>query len=166
MANRIAREFDGRLRLSYSGGADYFNIDRLFAAGIWPVTMATTELKPGGYQRFKQIGEKLDAMPYAAFTRVDCDVVDRLSVDVRRDPHHTKAIKPLPNRKLEEKVPLLNCFTAPCKGGCPIGQDIPEYIELTRQGRYAFLRPPEVAHKTNRVGRMSPQVLSSKVCPD
>ena len=136
MANRIAREFDGRLRLSYSGGADYFNIDRLFAAGIWPVTMATTELKPGGYQRFKQIGEKLDAMPYAAFTRVDCDVVDRLSVDVRRDPHHTKAIKPLPNRKLEEKVPLLDCFTAPCKGGCPIGQDIPEYIELTRQGRY------------------------------
>lgn len=136
MANRIAREFDGRLRLSYSGGADYFNIDRLFACGIWPITMATTELKPGGYQRFLQIGEKLDCMPYAPFTRVDCGMVDRLGAEIRADRHHIKALKPLPRRKLDEKVPLLNCFTAPCKGGCPIGQDIPEYIELTRQGRY------------------------------
>ena len=32
----------------------------LFTCGIWPITMATTELKPGGYQRFKQIGDKLD----------------------------------------------------------------------------------------------------------
>ena len=136
MANRIAREFDGRLRLSYSGGADYFNIDRLFACGIWPITMATTELKPGGYQRFLQIGEKLDAMAFAPFTRVDCDGVNRLSAQVHSDPHHKKAVKPLPSRKLPEKVPLLDCFTAPCKGGCPIGQDIPEYIELCRQGRF------------------------------
>ena len=48
-----------------------------------------------------------------------------------------KAIKPLPRRKLYEKVPLMDCFTAPCKGGCPIGQDIPEYIELVGKGAYA-----------------------------
>ena len=48
-----------------------------------------------------------------------------------------KAIKPLPRRKLYDKVPLLDCFTAPCKGGCPIHQDIPEYIELCRKGAYA-----------------------------
>lgn len=136
MANRIAREFDGRLRLSYSGGADFFNIDRLFACGIWPITMATTELKPGGYQRFKQIGEKLDKMVFEPFTRVDCDRVAALAVSIRTDKYHVKSIKPLPKRKLEEKVPLLDCFTAPCKGGCPIGQDIPEYIELCRKGNY------------------------------
>ena len=28
-------------------------------------------------------------------------------------------------------------FTATCKGGCPIGQDIPEYIELCGKGKYA-----------------------------
>ncbi len=137
MANRISREFDGRLRLSYSGGADYFNIDRLFACGIWPITMATTELKPGGYQRFRQIGEKLEKLPYEPFTQVHCEAVGRLGADMRTDPHHLKAVKPLPSRKLSEKVPLLNCYTAPCKGGCPIGQDIPEYIELCRLGRYA-----------------------------
>lgn len=136
MANRIGREFDGKLRLSYSGGADYFNIDRIFACNIWPITMATTELKPGGYQRFKQIGEKLEKMPFTPFTAVDTEAVAALSQAARRDPLHQKAIKPLPRRKLYEKVPLLDCDTAPCKGGCPIGQDIPEYIELCRQGNY------------------------------
>ena len=59
-----------------------------------------------------------------------------LALEARRDPLHQKAVKPLPRRKLYEKVPLFDCNTAPCKGGCPIGQDIPEYIELCRQGEY------------------------------
>ena len=137
MARRISAEFDGRLRLSYSGGADYFNIDRLFACGIWPITMATTELKPGGYQRFRQIAQKLDAMPFAPFTRVDTDAVARLGSEIRADRHHRKAVKPPESRKIGEKVPLLNCFTAPCRSGCPIHQDIPAYLELCSQGRYA-----------------------------
>ena len=137
MARRISKEFDGRLRLSYSGGADFFNIDKLFQCGIWPITMATTELKPGGYQRFKQIGEKLEMLKFEPFTGVDVEKVEALAVAIRSDKYHVKAVKPLPKRKLAEKVPLIDCFTAPCKGGCPIGQDIPEYIELCRKGKYA-----------------------------
>ena len=137
MARRVSKEFDGRLRLSYSGGADFFNIDKLFQCGIWPITMATTELKPGGYQRFTQIGEKLELLPFEPFAQMDIEKVDALAVAIRSDKHHVKAIKPLPRRKLYSKVPLIDCFTAPCKGGCPIGQDIPEYIELCRQGDYA-----------------------------
>ena len=136
MANRIGKDFDGKLRLSYSGGADYFNIDKIFACGIWPITMATTELKPGGYQRFKQIGEKLEQMDFQPFTQVDTEQVAALALAARKDKHHLKAVKPLPKRKLDETVPLLDCNTAPCKGGCPIGQDIPEYIELCRRGKY------------------------------
>ena len=71
MAAMMAKEFGGKLRLSYAGGADAFNIDKLFACGIWPITMATTELKPGGYQRFTQIGDKLDALDFKPFTGVD-----------------------------------------------------------------------------------------------
>ena len=134
MAAMMAKEFGGKLRLSYAGGADAFNIDKLFACGIWPITMATTELKPGGYQRFTQIGDKLDFKP---FTGVDVVGIEALSLAARSDKYHVKAIKPLPRRKLYEKVPLLDCFTAPCKGGCPIHQDIPEYIELCRKGAYA-----------------------------
>ena len=137
MARRVSKEFDGRLRLSYSGGADFFNIDKLFQCGIWPITMATTELKPGGYQRFKQIGEKLEMLKFEPFTVVDVEKVEALALAVRSDKYHVKAVKPLPRRKLYQKVPLIDCFTAPCKGGCPIGQDIPEYIELCRKGKYA-----------------------------
>ena len=137
MAAMMAKEFGGKLRLSYAGGADAFNIDKLFACGIWPITMATTELKPGGYQRFTQIGDKLDALDFKPFTGVDVVGIEALSLAARSDKYHVKAIKPLPRRKLYEKVPLLDCFTAPCKGGCPIHQDLPEYIELCRKGAYA-----------------------------
>ena len=137
MAAMMAKEFGGKLRLSYAGGADAFDIDKLFACGIWPITMATTELKPGGYQRFTQIGDKLDALDFKPFTGVDVVGIEALSLAARSDKYHVKAIKPLPRRKLYEKVPLLDCFTAPCKGGCPIHQDIPEYIELCRKGAYA-----------------------------
>ena len=137
MAAMMAKEFGGKLRLSYAGGADAFNIDKLFACGIWPITMATTELKPGGYQRFTQIGDKLDALDFKPFTGVDVVGIEALSLAARSDKYHVKAIKPLPRHKLYDKVPLLDCFTAPCKGGCPIHQDIPEYIELCRKGAYA-----------------------------
>ncbi|MGN8891063.1 putative selenate reductase subunit YgfK [Dysosmobacter sp. HCP28S3_G4] len=137
MAARISREFGGKLRISYAGGADAFNIDKLFACGIWPITMATTELKPGGYQRFVQIGDKLDAMEFRPFTGVDVAGIEALALAARSDKYHLKAVKPLPRRKLYDKVPLTDCFTAPCKGGCPIQQDIPEYIELCRRGQYA-----------------------------
>jgi len=137
LAARLAREFKGKLRISYSGGADIHSVRALFDAGIWPITMATTELKPGGYQRFTQIGDKLDALDFKPFTGVDVVGIEALSLAARSDKYHVKAIKPLPRRKLYEKVPLLDCFTAPCKGGCPIHQDIPEYIELCRKGAYA-----------------------------
>ena len=137
MAARISREFGGKMRISYAGGADALNIDKLFALGIWPITMATTELKPGGYQRFVQIGDKLDTLEFKPFAGVDVEGVEALALAARSDKYHVKAVKPLPRRKLYEKVPLMDCFTAPCKGGCPIQQDIPEYIELCRKGAYA-----------------------------
>lgn len=54
-ARRITEQFDGKLRISYSGGATVYNIRALYDAGIWPVTLATDVLKPGGYERFSQM---------------------------------------------------------------------------------------------------------------
>lgn len=62
-ARRITEQFDGKLRISYSGGATVYNIRALYDAGIWPVTTATDVLKPGGYERFSQMaGEFTDWM--------------------------------------------------------------------------------------------------------
>ena len=136
MCNRISRQFGGKMRISFAGGADYFNCDKLFAAGIWPITVATTILKPGGYNRLYQMVEKVEDMPYRAFSGNDPAAISDLAASALHDFHHLKTIKPLPSRKKDEQVPLLDCFTAPCKGGCPIEQDIPEYLELCRKGLY------------------------------
>jgi len=137
LAHRISREFDGKMRLSFSGGADYNNIADLFGAGIWPVTLATTLLKPGGYQRAKQIADSLVRMDYVPFDGVSVGKVAYMAKSARSDERHTKPIKPLPVRKIEEKVPLTDCFIAPCSHGCPIEQDIPEYVRLVGDGKYA-----------------------------
>ena len=34
MCNRISRQFGGKMRISFAGGADYFNCDKLFAAEL------------------------------------------------------------------------------------------------------------------------------------
>ncbi len=137
MANRFAREFNGKLRLSFSGGADAFNIVELFDAGIWPITVATTILKPGGYARLTQLAKELETRPYGDFTGVDVEAVAKLSENCVNDSHLKKPLKPLPSRKLSTKVPLIDCFVAPCEGGCPIHQDIPEYIELCGKGLFS-----------------------------
>ncbi len=136
VAHRLSRAFDGKLKISYSGGADYFNIDKIYSLGIWPITVATTLLKPGGYDRDIQIAQKLASQTYDRFKGVDIEGLEKLIAKVKKDPHHVKPVKPLPSRKVEEKVPLLDCFMAPCTEGCPIHQDIPAYVKLTGEGRY------------------------------
>ena len=71
LADRLSTVFEGKLRISFSGGADIFNVKKLFTMGIWPITLATTVLKPGGYQRMLQIANELNACEYKAFDGVD-----------------------------------------------------------------------------------------------
>jgi len=137
LAAKLSREFDGKLRIAYSGGADFYNIDRIVGCGVWPVTVATTILKTGGYQRFSQMAEKIMADGVKPWDGIDVEALEKLAEDAKKDPRHVKNIKPLPNRKNEEEVPLLNCYFAPCQGGCPIHQDIPEYIGLAGEEKYA-----------------------------
>lgn len=136
LADRLSREFNGKLRISYSGGADFFNIDRIFAANVWPITMATTLLKTGGYNRFEQIAELLDKMEYKKFEAVDVEKLSALAESAKTDKHHVKPIKPIPERKIEDKVPLTDCFIAPCTEGCPIHQDIPSYVAYVGEGKH------------------------------
>ncbi len=137
LAAKLSREFEGRLRIAYSGGADYYNIDRIVGCGVWPVTVATTLLKPGGYQRFTQIAEKLTEGAMAEWKGIDVEALEQLAADAKTDEHHRKSIKPVPNRKTNGEVPLLDCFFAPCQEGCPIHQDIPAYVKLAGEGDYA-----------------------------
>ena len=135
VAKKLSKDFEGRLRISYSGGLDYFNIEKTVSAGIFPVTMATTMLKPGGYQRLEQIAKLWNKSAPKEFTGVDAKAVSELVEEAVTSKHHVKAIKTLPTRKIGKTVPLIDCFTAPCQQGCPIKQDTTAYMKLAEEGK-------------------------------
>ncbi|MDO4478274.1 MAG: putative selenate reductase subunit YgfK [Lachnospiraceae bacterium] len=137
LAAKIEKDFGGKLRIALSGGADAFNICEIVGCGIWPVTMATTLLKTGGYQRFTQMAEDLRKMGVPEWTGIDVDRLCKLAEDAVKNPRHTKGAKMPVNRKSDEKVPLMNCFTAPCQDRCPIHQDVATYMQLAGEGKYA-----------------------------
>ena len=137
LAKRIADEFDGSLRISFSGGADALNARSLVDAGIWPVTLATSLLKPGGYQHLVQIDEALAGIDDKPFSGVDPAKVAAIVDDALTNPRYRKPVKPTPERHVGHELPLIDCFTAPCREDCPIEQDIPGYLMACGEGRYA-----------------------------
>jgi len=136
VANRLSKAFDGKLRISFSGGADVRNICDILDAGIFPITLATTLLKPGGYQRLYQIAEEIKKKTPVKFTHVDLEKVQALVNASHVEAMYHKPVGMLPERKLKDKVPLTDCFIAPCSEGCPFGQDVPAYLRLTAEGKY------------------------------
>ena len=138
MCSRISREFGGKMRISFAGGAEYFNCDKLFAAGIWPITVATTILKPGGYNRpasrWSRRSSRWRTAPSPAPTPPPSPTSPRIRPHGLPSPQAHQA--PAQPQVRPSRCPGIDCFIAPCKGGCPIEQDIPEYLELCRKGLY------------------------------
>ncbi len=135
LAAKLSGAFAGRLRIAYSGGADAFNIGRIAGCGVWPVTVATTILKPGGYQRLLQMAEALDGR-VKPFDGIDVAALDDVAKDAICDRRHVKPAKMPVSRKSAGKVPILDCHTAPCEDACPIHQEVPAYMKLSGEGRY------------------------------
>lgn len=134
VARLLTDEFKGKLRISYSGGATIENIKELFDAGIWPITMATNILKPGGYQRMSQIADELMECGSERFSGVNVAALAAIDDGVEAKAMYRKPVKPLPERHVDKKLPLFDCFNAPCRNGCPIEQDIPAYLQAMVDG--------------------------------
>lgn len=136
LAGRLAKDFDGDLKISYSGGADFFNIDKILETGIMPITFATTILKPGGYERITQMAEKLETKLDSHVERINSSALEALAKDAPMDKHHVKELRPVGSRKLSSELPTYDCAIAPCTVGCPINQQIPEYVALVGAKKY------------------------------
>ncbi|MEI6101663.1 MAG: putative selenate reductase subunit YgfK, partial [Eubacteriales bacterium] len=137
VAKKLSQAFKGTLPISFSGGADYFNVDKLIRVGIAPVTVATTILKPGGYARARQISEKVEKLANGPFSGINLPALEELADHVAEDRHLVKWAREVKSRKMKSTLPLFDCFTAPCStGGCPIQQQIPEYLALVAAGEY------------------------------
>ena len=60
LARKLQQEFNGELLLSFSAGADAFNISDIISCGFKTVTVCSDILKPGGYMRLNQYFDKLE----------------------------------------------------------------------------------------------------------
>lgn len=109
VAARLAESFDGKLPMSFSGGADQKNIDQIVDCGIWPVTVATVLLKPGGYKWMTRIAEKTAACQIGKSGEVHVERVTKLAADALENANYQKNSKKAGKRK-EEKSPLLDCL--------------------------------------------------------
>jgi putative selenate reductase len=139
LAKKLSLAFNGELPISYSGGADYFNLRDILETGIRPVTVATTILKPGGYERLLQLAElaeeTVSAISVAAPINIKALCVFAESLPTKR--RYRKEYRQIGLRKTESALPLFDCYKAPCMdGGCPIHQRIPEYLAAVAEGNY------------------------------
>ena len=137
LAYKLAKEFEGDLKISYSGGVDFFNIKDIYLTGIAPITFATTLLKPGGYERINQLAKITEEVNSKVEDKINLDLLEKLSTSVLNNKHYKKEWREVNNRKLKSNLPIFDCATAPCNKGCPINQQIPQYVSLVGEKKYS-----------------------------
>jgi putative selenate reductase len=158
VAYKLQSHFNGSLHISFSGGADCTNIPDILNCGIYPVTVCTDLLKPGGYGRLKQYTENISswisgkAKDVATFnnklTKEEMLTNLKQYADaVLTNDYYQKNIFSEPNIKSGKKLNTFDCINAPCVNTCPTNQDIPEYLYQT--AHQDFKKAMEVILKTN-----------------
>jgi len=79
------------LEISFSGGADKNNIDEIFRAGIYPITVCTTLLQPTGYEKLGKLYEQLHSVSYPEERQLDLEKINELVTKVRNDKNYCKS---------------------------------------------------------------------------
>lgn len=101
VAAKLAKDFEGNLPMSFSGGADANNIQDIFKTGIWPITVATILLKPSGYNVTKKLASLLDECEFPIDQKVDVDALMTLAKEALEDKNYIKS-------EVARKKPLVN----------------------------------------------------------
>ncbi|MHC1692206.1 MAG: putative selenate reductase subunit YgfK [Sphaerochaetaceae bacterium] len=137
VASLLSAEFKGTLPISYSGGANALSVQEIFETGIRPITLATDLLKPSGYARLRQMVEILQKSKAWDMAGIDVGKLKQLSTGACKRDTVKKEFRGTDKAKVGEKLPLTDCYVAPCVQACPIHQDVPDYIYLVGKGQYA-----------------------------
>ncbi len=164
LARRLQEEFSGKLLLSFSAGADAFNIAPLVSCGFRTVTVCSDLLKPGGYMRLNQYIRELEtalrvreAPDIPEFIRESAGEKDKnaaalanlkaYSDSVLSDTRYRREYIRPPDIKSHRDLDLFDCISAPCRDACATSQDVPDYLWHTSQEH--FDRAFEVILRTN-----------------
>ncbi|MDR2953439.1 MAG: putative selenate reductase subunit YgfK, partial [Treponema sp.] len=166
VAKKLSQAFKGKLPISYSGGADFYNLKALIEAGIRPVTAATAILKPGGFERFTQLSALVQDACYNILSPlkgapiIDVKALNAICKTLPQQKWFRKEYRDVSSNKTSVKVksvlPLFDCFKAPCMDtGCPIHQRIPDYLAAVAAGNY------DEAFRIITIGNTAPSITGT-----
>ncbi|MBT8383979.1 MAG: putative selenate reductase subunit YgfK, partial [Ignavibacteria bacterium] len=135
LAYRLAKEFNGEIDISFSGGAVAANVKEILNTGIQPVTMVTDLLKPGGYYRLKQIADTTAEIDHINES-INLEVLKKFSATSLDDLDYRKDKRAIESIKIPVNLNKFDCYIAPCQQACPIQQDVSGYIKLVEEKKY------------------------------
>lgn len=151
LASKLQNDFQGELLLSFSAGADAFNIPELVSCGFRTITVCSDLLKPGGYMRIKQYYDVLNenfseakAGNINEFIMKSSGGIDLIEASkknladyasiVSESKRYSRNYYKEPDIKSVRNLAYFDCISAPCRDTCPAGQDIPDYMYYTSMG--------------------------------
>ena len=91
LAKILGEAVGEELEISFSGGADKNNIDEIFKAGIYPITVCTTLLQPMGYEKLGKLYGQLAEIDYSESRKLDLAKINELVEKVRTDKNYCKS---------------------------------------------------------------------------
>lgn len=148
LAYQLQSEFNGKLDISFSGGADAFNIADIVNCGLVPVTVCTDLLKPGGYGRLHQYIKTLNSsVPEGKSPNARLSKLKQYADGIHKNNNYKKIGFHDPSIKTNRSLGNFDCTYAPCVDTCPTNQGIPDYMYYTAQGD--FDKAAKIIRQTN-----------------
>ncbi len=154
IARKLQNEFYGELAISFSGGVTSQNIDKVIASGLFPATLCSDILKPGGYGKLQGYIDAIrKSYQQTALSRnpennkAFLAHLNTYADAVLQDKKYKKT--DIRDKSIKTARPLrqFDCVHAPCVDTCPANQGIPEYMYHTAKGD--FNKAFEVIKATN-----------------
>lgn len=132
VAARLRLDFGDTLPMSYCGGADAKNIALLARAGLFPITVCTELLKPGGYEKLYAMATALEDAQSARATPKNAvldDLAGALCAPARSTPTPHRALQAL------DTGAKANCRAACgiCASVCPNRANVIVTVDGRRQ---------------------------------
>lgn len=110
VAAMFAEVLKDGIHMSLSGGIDKNNITDVLKTGIYPLTVSTLLLKPGGYKNIKSLMDKVSA-EQIEFGNLNVKAVKAAAASSRYDSNYKNKGD---GRLLEDTLPVYDCFKVNC----------------------------------------------------
>ncbi len=174
IASMFRNDINGHIDISFSAGADAFNISNLMASDLMPVTISSDILKPGGYARIKQYLKNISDSISKSGNK---NIVEFVGGSKKALGQLTAYAKETVNSQIFKKggfkdrntktyrdLHFFDCIEAPCINSCGTSQNVPQYLYLTSKGKFeeAFNTVMETNPFPNTTGMVCDHKCQSK----